>query len=439
MGEKRGDLGGDKKLSELIRLIKQGKSRIWVPCFINLIVRELDTGKGVLKMAKIGTWKPWELDLLKTKMPIAKIAKKTGRTRSAIKDKRYRLRHPERAKQKRRRLEVRREKKLYGKKAKYRGWTYLDDAELVELPWSQKAHLAYAAKHKRTYAGVKARRAKLSLLGVKSVNNLKGIRFITAEGEEISLDKYIKDKQVVEDVQHLYQQEISERHRSRGKVVRKHHMPAKEGVTKRVRRLTKEEIRKEYGMKEAPHTKQEGGLRADCLWLIRHNSPITAARAAEVLEQGKSSISGIFSNLFSILGGDFIERTSTKPFEYRPLHHYDVKVAYKELTKRERQKMQEKRAKARGEEPPAEPEEEPRGLEEEIENLHAIHQKLKTTLDNLATATVKNLKELAEMIELNSDRIITLGRTQQEWLESGVGQGGAVQTLRVEFIFGWKK
>lgn len=271
---------------------------------------------------------------------------------------------------------------------------------------------------------------------------MKGIKFITAEGEEISLDKYIKNKEVVEDVQALYQEEISERHRSRGRVTPRGHIPPKEGVSKRVRRLTQQEIRKEYGMKEAPHTRKEGGLRSDCLWLIRHNSPITAARAAEVLEKNKSSVSGIFSNLFSILGGDFIERTATLPYEYRPLHHYDVKVAYKELTKRERELMQAKRKEARGEDPdtvvvPAE-EEPPREFEEEIENLHAIHQGLKTTLEKLASATVDNLKELAEMIEVNSDRIITLGRTQQEWLEEGLPKVGAVQTLRIEIIFGWK-
>lgn len=316
-------MGGDKKLAELIRLIKQGKSRIWIPLVISLMVRELDTGKGVLKMAKTG-------------------------------------------------------------------------------------------------------------------ENLKGIRFITADGDKISLDKYIKDKQVVEDVQHLYQQEISERQRSRGRIINKGNLPTKEGVSKRVRRFTKEEIRKEYGMKEAPHSKAEGGLRADCLWLIRNNSPITAARAAEVLDKNKSSISGIFSNVFKILGGDFIERTDTLPYEYRPLHHYDVKVAYKELCKRERQLSKEKRAKAKGEEPepPAEPEKEPEFFftdEDHRNNYNWLVQRY----NQLEKATLDSLKDLAKSVEINNERIITLARTQQELLEAGVGQGG-VQTLRIEIVFGWK-
>jgi hypothetical protein len=368
-------------------------------------------------------------------------------------------------------MEVQREKKLYGKKAKYRGWTYLDDAELLGLPWSQKAHLAYASKHKRTYAGVKARRAKLSVSGVKTVTNLKGIRFITAEGDKISLDKYIKDTQVVEDIQELYQQEISERHRSRGRATSKGHIPKKEGVSKRVRRLTQQEIRKEYGMKDSPHKKSEGGLRADCLWLIRHNSPITASRAAEVLKKNKSSVSGIFSNLFSVLGDDFIERTPTLPYEYRPLQHYDVKVAMKELTKREREKMKEKRAKARGEEPEPKPKiivppdrpprirdhDLPLNLEMKIDQLGVswkeAYESHKRVVSSYTTAVkeleekvekrtqmqIENMKELAQMIDIQNERIITLARTQQELLESGVGQGGGTQTLRVEFIFGWKK
>jgi len=393
-----------------------------------------------LTMQQIRHWEPWELELLNSNLPVALLAEKLGRTRSAIKDRRYRLRHPERVKRKRRRLEIKREKKLYGKKATYRGWTYLEDAELLAQPWSNKAHLTYAEKQKRTYAGVKARRAKLSALGVKTVANLKGIKFITAEGEEISLDKYIKDKQVVEDVQALYQEEISERHRSRGRVTPRGHIPAKEGVSKRVRRLTQQEIRKEYGMKEAPHTKAEGGLRADCLWLIRHNSPITAARAAEVLEKNKSSVSGIFSNLYRILGGDFIERSATLPYEYRPLHHYDVKVASKELTKRERALMKAKRKEARGEEPepPAEPAKEPEFMPFSDEDHRNNYNWLVQRYNQLEKATVDSLKEVAEMVEINNERIITLAQTQQEWLEKGIGQGGGTQTLRLEIIFGWK-
>lgn len=169
---------------------------------------------------------------------------------------------------------------------------------------------------------------------------------ITVEG--IPLEAHLEEE-ATDEIKDAYNGEMRERSRAKGRVSRKDALPVKEGVSKRVRRLKAQEIRKEYGLMQKRHTKQEGGIGADCLWLIRYKSPMTANEAADILGGSRSSISGIFSQLWKALGGKYIkrERGVGLPYEYSPLEEFDHLFAYGLVRKYYAVKSRAARVKAR--------------------------------------------------------------------------------------------
>lgn len=182
-------------------------------------------------------------------------------------------------------------------------------------------------------------------MGVRTLGDMKGI---TVGG--VPLKEHLEEEHS-DEIQDAYNDEMRNRSKAKGRVTRKDKRPVKEGVSKRVRRLTSDEIRREYGIMEKKHTREEGGVGADCLWLIRHKSPMTANKAAEILGKTRATTSGIFSQLYNALGGKYIERGVTLPYEYRPLEEFDHIFAYSLVRKFYATKSRDQRAKARGESP----------------------------------------------------------------------------------------
>lgn len=178
---------------------------------------------------------------------------------------------------------------------------------------------------------------------------------ITVDG--IPLKKHLEEEHKSE-IQDAYAEEMKNRSQAKGRTTRKDKLPVKEGVSKRVRRFSKDEIRKEYGIMDKRHTRTEGGVAADCLWLIRYKSPMTANSAAVILEGSRSSISGIFSQLWAAVGEKYIkrERGVGLPYEYSPLEEFDPIFVYGLVRKYYAEKSRAARVKAREKQAAAAPE-----------------------------------------------------------------------------------
>ena len=382
-------------------------------------------------------WQTWEKALLlRSEFSLRMIAAKTGRTYQACKDKRYSLKHPDRVRRRRRRIEARREARHFGKKAKLRGWTYLEDAALVASPWSVSSLVKFAEQQGRTYAGVKSRRGKLSGMGVRTLKELEGI---TVDG--IPLKTHL-DKEQKDEIQEAYNDELKQRAKSRGKVSRKDKRPVKEGVAKRVRRLKHQEIRKEYGLMQKRHTREEGGIAADCLWLIRYKSPMTANDAAVILEGSRSSISGIFSQLWAAVGGKYIkrERGVGLPYEYSPLEEFDPIFVYGLVRKYYAVKSRESRMKARAKKGGAAPEP-PKQEQGELDlttspALKAIHDQITklqdgTAQNNIAIGSLQEkMRHYGNQIGTNSGAIREMIEKQHSPPTTPINVGGEIKELK---------
>lgn len=170
------------------------------------------------------------------------------------------------------------------------------------------------------------------------------VKGITVEG--VPLEELLEEKEKQErknEIDLVCKEESVARTRSMKRTMIKERMREKGGVAKRVRRLTDNQIRREYGIMEKPYkTNME-----NVLWCIIEMGPISANEIAEMIGVRKNDASGMAGRMAKRLP-DYITRDETvKPFIYKATQEISTEAAYRKYKARDNE-GQPKETKHRG-------------------------------------------------------------------------------------------
>ena len=217
----------------------------------------------------------------------------------------------------------------------------------------------------------------------ENTNHLDGITIDGVHAEEWIVRREKDEKRVEIERERIAAITIPH---SSGKVYLKPAVP-KGGprVSRRVKRFTDREIRKEYGIMAKPF----GSVAANLIYAIIENGPLDGQEMAEVIEYegGQSSISASLSTIWHRLGADgagIIERESHSGkyrYQKKPGIDISVEAAIEKFNIIGRKQAKQKREAARSEEgngvPAVTVDDESsavsRALEETIKRIHGIN------------------------------------------------------------------